>query len=335
MKKRFVKNIFILIFIVIIIGICLYAKKLYTKNLYEKKLEYEKALEYEKSIEGMKITLLAGSNKKENGNINSNGYIIRTRNNKLIIVDGGRTNDAKILYEYITKYGNKKVDYWYITHPHEDHVEALLELLNGDYNLEIENLYYSFNSLEWYEKNDKRGFETEKTMLESLNNPKIKNLVECYKGQIIEMDNIECDIIRVANPKITHSDNGNDSSMVFKMTAKDVDKSIIFLGDAYTYASKELMERPDKLSSYAVQMAHHGQNGVTKEIYDAINPKICFFNAPEWLYNNDNGNGYNSGKWQSIIVREWMKEKNTINFVAYEGDQTIRLTRDGFEKIDE
>ena len=288
----------------------------------------------EKLIEGMKITLIAGTNKKENGELNSNSYIIRTKNNKIIVVDGGRTQDTKFLYDYILKYGNGKVDYWYITHAHEDHVGALLEILNKDYNVQIENLYYYFNSLEWYEKYDKRGFETEKAMIEALSNYKIKNEVECYKGQIIQMDNVNCEIIRIANPEITNSDNGNEASMVFKLTAEDVDKSMIFLGDAYVYTSKELLEEPEKLKSDAVQMSHHGQNGVTKEVYDAIDPNICFFNAPEWLYNNDNGNGYNSGKWQSIIVREWMKEKNTTNIVAFEGDQTIRFTKNGFEKID-
>ncbi len=322
MKKL---TIIILIFIILIITTLSFI------YLHNKKV---KRLEYEKTIEGMKVTLIAGSNKKDSGNINSNAYIIRTRNNKIIVVDGGRNIDADILYDYIIKYGNGKVDYWYITHAHDDHVGALLELLNGTYELEIENLYYYFNSLDWYEKYDKRGFETEKAMIEALSNYKIKNKVECYKGQIIQMDNVNCEIIRIANPEITNSDNGNEASMVFKLTAEDVDKSMIFLGDAYVYTSKELLEEPEKLKSDAVQMSHHGQNGVTKEVYDAIDPDICFFNAPEWLYNNDNGNGYNSGKWQSIIVREWMKEKNTTNIVAFKGNQTVRFTRDGFEMAD-
>lgn len=321
--KKFI--IILLIFIILIITTISFI------YLHNKKV---KRLEYEKTIEGMKVTLIAGSNKKDSGNINSNAYIIRTRNNKIIVVDGGRDIDADILYDYIIKYGDGKVDYWYITHAHDDHVGALLELLNGTYELEIENLYYYFNSLDWYEKYDKRGFETEKAMIEALSNYKIKNKVECYKGQIIQMDNVNCEIIRIANPEITNSDNGNEASMVFKLTAEDVDKSMIFLGDAYVYTSKELLEEPEKLKSDAVQMSHHGQNGVTKEVYDAIDPDICFFNAPEWLYNNDNGNGYNSGKWQSIIVREWMKEKNTTNIVAFKGDQTVRFIRDGFEMVD-
>ena len=90
-------------------------------------------------------------------------------------------------------------------------------------------------------------------MIDSLSNPKVKNKISCVADQIIQIDNIDCDIIRVANPEITDSDNGNEQSMVFKLTARDVNKSIIFLGDAFNRTSQELLAKNDRLSSYAVQ----------------------------------------------------------------------------------
>ena len=53
------------------------------------------------------------------------------------------------------------------------------------------------------------------------------------------------EILRVANPEITDGDNGNEASMVFKLTAKDVNKSMIFLGDAMQKASPEILEVKD------------------------------------------------------------------------------------------
>ena len=68
------------------------------------------------------------------------------------------------------------------------------------------------------------------------------------------------------------------------------DKDILFLGDSYLETGNELLKNCyNDLKSYAVQMAHHGQNGVGKEVYDVIDQSICFFNAPKWLYENDNG----------------------------------------------
>ena len=145
------------------------------------------------------------------------------------------------LFSYIDKYGNGKVDHWFITHPHSDHVGALNILLGEENNLEIDNIYYSFLEDEWYEANDTRGYESSHTMLENIKSEKIKNRVECEEGQVIKIDNLKIDIIRTPNPEIIHSDNGNDASMTFKVTAEDVNKNILFLGDSYVYASKELL----------------------------------------------------------------------------------------------
>lgn len=298
----------------------------------------ENVKKYEKSIEGMKVTLIGGSNMKENGDVNSCGYVIRSKNGELILVDGGRKIDAEIVYNYINKFGNGTVKYWYITHLHEDHIGALIELLNNEnYNINIENLCYAVNDKEWYISKNQRGLDYELAFFNSLENSKIKNRIECKKGQIIESDNLKCEIIRITNPDLKNTDIGNDCSMVFKFTATDVNKDMIFLGDAFVRTSEELLKEDciNKLPSYAVQMAHHGQNGVEKEIYEKIHPTLCFFNCPEWLYNNDNGGGYNSGSWKSIEVRSWMEEMNTTNFVAFEGDQTIRFTKEGYEICEE
>ena len=104
--------------------------------------------------QGMEVTILGGSNMKDKGDSNSCGYIITTANNKLIIVDGGLNLDRELVLDYINTLGNGKVDYWFITHPHGDHVGALIELLDKD-DIVVENLCFSFNSLEWYKENDK------------------------------------------------------------------------------------------------------------------------------------------------------------------------------------
>ena len=328
--RRNVKICLIMILFIILVG-GIY----YSNNYTSLRTPAEETDEYNKRIEGIKITAIGGSTMEENGNTNSMGYVIRTRNDKLVLVDGGHAIDSNFVLKYINEFGNGKIDYWFLTHGHEDHVGAFVKLINEE-NIEVENVCYSLLSDEWYEANDKRGYESEHALIEALNTnkEKIHNQIQCEENQQIDIDNIRVDIIRIANPEITNADNGNEASMTFKLTATDVDKSILFLGDSGTKASVELLERKDKLKSFAVQMAHHGQTGVTKEVYDAINPKLCIFNTPKWLYDNNGGEGFNTGKWQSITVRGWVEEYGADSILTYEGDQTIRLTRDGYEKID-
>lgn len=286
----------------------------------------------EASKDSMKIYVIGGSNLQEYGGVISCGYVLTTRNNELIVVDGGIDADKQFLVEYIKRLGNGTVSHWYITHPHQDHVGALIQILQDDEcDITIENLYYSFNSLEWYKEYDERGFETEEKMINLLDSKKIKNKISCEKDQEIYMDNVKCEILKIADPEMINTDNGNDSSMCFKITATDVNKSIIFLGDAYYYASVELLKDPQKLKADVVQMAHHGQNGVSKEVYIAIAPKVCCFNCPGWLYNNNPETGYNSGKWKSIEVQNWVQELRAQSVLSFLGDRIIKFNQNGIE----
>ena len=92
-------------------------------------------------------------------------------------------------------------------------------------------------------------------------------------------------------------------------------------------ASEKLLKtQKEKLKSDIVQMAHHGQNGATKELYEQINPTICMWPTPEWLWNNDSGEGKGSGPWKTLETRQWIEElKVKKNYVEKDGDITIKL----------
>ena len=158
-----------------------------------------------------------------------------------------------------------------------------------------------------------------------MNNSKIKDKVEeVALNQIINIDNVSFEIIGVKNPEITVNP-FNNSSMVIKLKVNE--KQVLFLADTGAESGKKLLEtQGDKLKSDIVQMAHHGQAGVTEEVYKKINPKICLWPTPDWLWDNDPGTGYNTGPYKTIETRNWMETLNVKqNIIAKDGDINLEI----------
>ena len=251
------------------------------------------------------------------------GYILKTKNNKIIVVDGGTIDDTENLIKQIKKYGGK-VDAWFLTHLHDDHLGAFSNIAN-DEQIQIEKIYCSFNDYSWYEENEPARADFSKQILEILKQDNIKDKVEEVSlNQNINIDDIKIEILGIKNPEITENA-GNEQSMVVKF---DTGKTtFLVLGDTGIKSSEKLLKtKKEKLKSDIVQMAHHGQNGATKELYEQINPTICMWPTPEWLWNNDSGKGKGSGPWKTLETRQWMEElKVKKNYVEKDGDITIKL----------
>ena len=250
-------------------------------------------------------------------------YFIKTNTGKIILIDSGTKEDADNLLSYIKDNGNK-VDYWFLTHAHDDHVGAFTKIVN-ETDIKIDNIYVSVNEIEWYQENEELRAEFTKEFINTLKSEKIRNIVkEPYVGQIINIDNLEIEILGIKNPEITENP-GNEQSMVFTI---DTGKTkILILGDTGEKSSEKLLKtQKEKLKSDIVQMSHHGQQGATKELYEVVNPRICLWPTPEWLWNNDIGDGTNTGPWKTLETREWIKNLNiTENYIAKDGDITIKL----------
>ena len=118
----------------------------------------------------------------------------------------------------------------------------------------------------------------------------------------------------------------NNSSITFRL---DVDeKSILILGDLGKEAGDRLaaLQSKETLDCDFVQMAHHGQQGVRREFYDIVDPSVCLWPTPDWLWeNNQGGKGPNTGPWKTLETRAWVKEMGIEkNFVSKDG--LVKLT---------
>lgn len=270
-------------------------------------------------FKGAEIMMLSGATKSQ-----MMSYVITTKSGKLIVVDGGLEADADKLRDIIVQKGGN-VDAWLITHPHSDHVGAITKLLNdGLGNIQIQGVYYHFLDNDWYTRNEAYRAQTVfdcKKAFEKLS-PAQKHS-EVKRGDLIDLGDAK---IHILNSPYEFTFNSiNNSSIAYRV---DIDeRRVLFLGDLGEVAGDNLLKDVGKeeLKSDLVQMAHHGQYGVSKEVYKAINPNICLWNTPEWLWNNDNGDGVGSGSWLTLEVRAWMQELGVRkNYIIKDGDQIIK-----------
>lgn len=251
------------------------------------------------------------------------GYILKTDDNKIIVVDGGGTISAPYLESYLKQFGGT-VHNWIITHGHQDHMGALVEILDSK-SITIERLIHAPPTLEWVNKHEPVSNETYSRFLKSVEKTNTSVLVPEDQSEIVLGDGIQMEVISSRNPNIIQNAI-NNSSLVFKISSKS--KSILFLGDMGRQGGEKILENTDveKLKSDYVQMAHHGQHGVEKEFYEVVDADYALWPAPIWLWENRaDGKGYNTGNFKTFVVREWMEELGILKNYVSGRDGTVQI----------
>ena len=270
-------------------------------------------------LNGAEIHMLSSSTRSQ-----MMSFVIKTKNGKLIVVDGGLPEDAPHLVETIKSFGTE-VSAWILSHPHSDHGGAFAKIAeNGFEGLQIDAFYYNIREQAWYDK-----FESHRAgMVNTIRNAIAKLPAGVShmtsKGEVYYVDGIAIHVLN--NPYWIESNSINNSYVVFRLDF-DNGTRVLFLGDMGPQAGESLKaEVPaSELKADIVQMAHHGQYGVNKDVYELIAPKVAMWNAPGWLWDNDGGSGYNTGNYKTLEVRAWMDEIGTkTNYVIKDGDQTIK-----------
>ena len=252
-------------------------------------------------------------------------FLITSKSGKHIMVDGGLPEDTEHLKEVLRQRGGK-VDAWLITHPHSDHVGALTNILNDPASgITIDAIYYNFAPIEWYWANEEYRAQMVVDCMAALSNlsPSV-NHPNIRKGEVINVDDVRITVMN--EPYLFQTNAINNSSVAYRVELNG--RRIMFLGDMGVPAGNSFLnEYKDNLSELKaeiVQMSHHGEHGVDRNVYEAIGAHTCLWCCPQWLWDNDNGGGANSGKWTTLEVRGWMRDlKVRTHVVAKDGDQIL------------
>lgn len=249
--------------------------------------------------------------------------VIETPEGSVIVVDGGTPGDKDHLAETLRSKGGH-VSAWLVTHPHADHIGALNEILNDpESGITIGGLYYHLADLEWYYSRESYRADTVAQFMNTLAaQPQEMLHGEITKNEKIYVDNTEITVMN--EPYLFPHNSINNSSVAY--TIKMNGKYIVFLGDMGEEAGNRLVKDygSDNMYCDILQMAHHGQYGVSESVYRILHPKICLWPTPGWLWDNDDGGGPGSGRWFTESTRDWMRKIGVKkHYVIKDGDQII------------
>ncbi len=187
------------------------------------------------------------------------GYLLRTENGHLIVIDGGHPEDAEAFLELLEANADGKpvVDLWIITHPHGDHYGALLEICNREElaaRVEVKTLVYHFP--EEFRDAHGNGIGYVFPHFEKILAVTGAEAVIPKVDEIMETDGMRLHFLYTPTD-CSILNNPNQLSLIF--TVQGNGKKIMFTGDAYHRNMQIVVWRyPNRLKCDILQLPHHG-----------------------------------------------------------------------------
>lgn len=181
----------------------------------------------------------------------ADSVLIRNGNYNMLI-DAGNNEDGEKLVNYFKSLGIEEFTYVFATHPHEDHIGGMDDIIN---NFKIDN-YYMSNKL-----------STTKTFMDVLDALDGRNLKYTVpnKGDMLKLGDANIKVIYPGDDK----SNINDSSIVLKITYGK--NSFLLTGDATSNVERKIYN--EDIKSDVLKVAHHGSSYSSTDVFlDKVKP---------------------------------------------------------------
>lgn len=258
------------------------------------------------------------------------GMMIKTPNNKTIMIDGGLqqmldnsaalvsgagTGELANIKTWLATHANNQVDTWILTHPHNDHSRVPAAVMHeGQVSIgRVYGVEYP-KALHDERVGDESALQSA-FVFDAYNLMKTQGkYTEISSGLSVSIDGVNIEFLNAYNAGLWRQ---NDSSAVMRLTFDGSDKVLLLLVDIQEAGAELLMQRfPGKLKADVVQMAHHGMDPLTS-LYNQIAPSINLIPAGGALISraaiieNSNyianslgaTNYFANGKWHVVEIK--------------------------------
>ena len=216
-----------------------------------------------------------------------------------MLVDAGNNEDGEKLVTYFKEQNINTFDYVVGTHPHEDHIGGLDDIIN---NFKINNFYMPdvITTTLTFEE-----------VLDALENNNV-NLTIPKENDSFSLGEANIEVLHVGDE--SESDL-NNTSIILKVTYQNI--SFLLTGDAESKIINEL--DPSDLKTTVLKLGHHGSITSTNEtILEKASPQVAIISAG---VNNQYGHPH-----QEVLN---LLQQNNIKTYRTDQDGTIIVTTDG------
>ena len=217
-----------------------------------------------------------------------------------MLIDAGTNNMGNTVVQNLKDLGITKIDYLVGTHPHEDHIGGMDDVIN---NFEIGTIY-----MPKVQTNTK----TFEDVLDAISNKGL-TITTPEVGYVFEVGNTKCEVMCAGTGTTEENSNLNLSSIVIRMVYGE--ESFLFMGDA-----EEKNESSRQWPQTTVlKVGHHGSDTSSSESFlNQVMPEISVISVG---INNTYGHP----------KKTTLDKLNALETSIYRTDQngTITITCDG------
>ncbi|WP_271808339.1 ComEC/Rec2 family competence protein [Clostridium beijerinckii] len=224
-------------------------------------------------------------------------------NNKNLLIDSGPKSDRRKLFNYLSGLDLNKLDYVIATHPHEDHIGNMDDIVKT----------YSIGT--FYAPKVESTTKSFEDMVDALKDKNLK--VHVLKNNSTSIDLGENTKVNVFSPNKDFYDNLNNYSPVIKIQYGNT--SFLFTGDAEKEVEKEILNNNEDISADVLKVGHHGSSTSTsKDFLKKVNPSIAVISVgKDNIYNHPDA------------ITTKLLDENNIKTYRTDKDGTIVICSDG------
>ena len=225
--------------------------------------------------------------------------ILIRKNDNNILIDAGNNEDGEKLVNYLKNDLNiEKFNMVVGTHPHEDHIGGL------------DNVIDSFDIDTILMPNATSTSKTFENVLDSIEKKDYKITVPKINEEF-NYNNINIKVLYTG----TDEKDLNNTSIVLKLTYQN--NKFLFMGDATSKVEKKLLN--EDIKSDVLKIGHHGSEySTTKNFLDKVNPQYAIIEVGK----------NNTYKHPKEITLDKLNKKN-IKIYRTDIDGTIKVASDG------